>query len=51
MFKRVKITKDNANNPGLKELYEKAFPEGEVAPYDKFIELLDIFGHGLYSLL
>lgn len=42
MFKRVKITKDNANNPGLKELYEKAFPEGEVAPYDKFIELLDI---------
>ena len=30
MFKRVKITKDNANNPGLKELYEKAFPEGKL---------------------
>ena len=42
MFKRVQITKENANNEGLRELYERAFPEGQKAPYDKFIELLDI---------
>lgn len=42
MFRRVQITKDNANDKGLRELYENAFPEGQKAPYDKFIELLDI---------
>lgn len=41
MLRTVEINSRNANDVGLRRLYETAFPEQEQIPYDDLIYLLD----------
>ena len=41
MLKTVEINSRNANDVGLRRLYETAFPEQEQIPYDDLIHLLE----------